>query len=296
VDIDYDFEVSIMPLFSRAHESEDADAQTFTFVAQPALLLRSTGRKAILENPSASPWSQSFVKRLFDLSVAVLVLAIFGLPMLAIALFVRLSSPGPAFFVQRRVGRGGQIFQIYKFRTMAIGSALIGPSLTRDGDTRITGLGYWLRKLKLDELPQFYNVLRGEMSLVGPRPKLARYAGIVNMPYCPGITGAATLAFRREEEILSRVHPSQLDPFYDRHIRPLKARMDARYMGRATFWSDMRLIAATVLACLTPTKTFSSLRTAPMRSVGSAHQHIGERKTVQSFEIVKQRAFVSPEL
>jgi lipopolysaccharide/colanic/teichoic acid biosynthesis glycosyltransferase len=173
--------------------------------------------------------------------------------LLAIALCVRLTSPGPAFFTQFRVGRRGRHFRIYKFRTMSSGSEINGPGLTRDGDGRITGVGFWLRKLKLDEFPQFYNVLRGDMSLVGPRPKLQQYAGIVDMPYRPGVTGAASLAFRHEEKLLSRVHPSRMDDFYHQHIRPLKARIDARYMCRATFWSDMRLAGATFFACLAPT-------------------------------------------
>jgi lipopolysaccharide/colanic/teichoic acid biosynthesis glycosyltransferase len=194
--------------------------------------------------------------------------------MLAIALCVRLSSQGPAFFSQYRVGRGARCFRIYKFRTMSSGSESCGPGLTRNGDCRITTIGFWLRKLKLDEFPQFYNVLRGDMSLVGPRPKLPQYLGIVNMPYRPGITGAATLAFRHEEELLSRVHPSQMDDFYFLHIRPLKARIDARYMCRATFWSDMRLIGATFLACLAPApavfRRTSTFRSLPAKEIYAA--------------------------
>lgn len=204
--------------------------------------------------------------------------------MLAIALCVRLSSPGPAFFAQYRVGRYGRLFRVYKFRTMSTDSEITGPGLTRNGDCRITGLGLWLRRLKLDEFPQFYNVLRGDMSLVGPRPKLAQYAGIADMPYRPGITGVATLAFRREEEILSRVHPGQLDDFYRQHIRPLKARMDVRYMCRATFWSDMRLIGATFLACLTPAPNPMIFRHASTRIQAFTPLPIQESSIANSLE------------
>jgi lipopolysaccharide/colanic/teichoic acid biosynthesis glycosyltransferase len=204
--------------------------------------------------------------------------------MLAIALCVRLTSRGPAFFAQYRVGRGGRLFRVYKFRSMTWDAGHRGPGLTRSGDCRITAMGRWLRKLKLDELPQFYNVLRGEMSLVGPRPKLPRYTGIVNMPYRPGITGAATLAFRREEGLLSRIHPSLLDDYYSQHIRPLKTRMDVRYMCRATFWSDLRLIGVTFLACLTPSPTPLAVRHAPTQFIAYPPHTAPQVSSAKSFE------------
>jgi lipopolysaccharide/colanic/teichoic acid biosynthesis glycosyltransferase len=204
--------------------------------------------------------------------------------MLAVALCVRLCSRGPAFFAQHRVGRNGHLFRIYKFRSMTWDAAASGPGLTRDGDHRITSLGRWLRRLKLDELPQFYNVLRGEMSLVGPRPKLPQYTGIGHMPYRPGITGAATLAFRREEEILSRVHPSQLDDFYNRNILLLKARLDARYMARASFWSDMRLLGATVISCLAPTHAPTIIQKASTQVLAFPPQPARESITAKSYE------------
>jgi lipopolysaccharide/colanic/teichoic acid biosynthesis glycosyltransferase len=213
-----------------------------------------------------------------------LILVLFGVPMLVVAICVRLTSPGPAFFSQYRVGRGGRFFRIYKFRTMSYGAESNGPGLTTNRDRRITAMGRWMRKLKFDELPQFYNVLRGDMSLVGPRPKLPQYMGIANMPYRPGVTGAASLAFRHEEEILCRVHPSQLDDFYNRHIRPLKARMDARYMCRATFWSDMRMIGATLIACLTPTPSSPVFRRATTRILDFPRLPAQESCSAKSFE------------
>lgn len=226
-------------------------------------------REVLFEMPSASNWSLSRSKRFLDVFTALVVLTLLFLPMLAIAICTRLSSKGPALFIQHRVGRGGRLFRIYKFRSMTVGSGT-GPGITRGGDRRVTTFGYWLRRFKLDELPQFYNILRGEMSLVGPRPKLAHYEAIANMPYRPGITGAATLAFRREEEILRGIHASQLDAFYAKEIKPLKARIDIRYMSQATFWSDMRMIGKTLLGCLTPAETPSPFRVEEAQRANSS--------------------------
>jgi lipopolysaccharide/colanic/teichoic acid biosynthesis glycosyltransferase len=201
------------------------------------------------EIPSASRWCLSRSKRAVDFLIALAVLALLACPMLAIAVCVRLTSKGPALFVQKRVGRGGHLFRIYKFRSMTAG---VGPGHTQGDDRRITAFGRLLRKFKLDELPQFYNVLRGDMSLVGPRPKLPLHEPIPDMPYRPGITGAASLAFRHEEHILSGVHANQLDHFYDNQIKPLKAYMDLHYMSQATLWTDVRILAATFLVCLAP--------------------------------------------
>src|SRR3984957_19022957 len=219
-----------------------------SFDADPALELRP-------DSPFASKWSVSQAKRCFDAGVALLVLISLALPMTAVAILIRLFSHGPALFVQQRVGRGGKLFSIYKFRSMGSpAGAVPGPGLTQDGDSRITPLGRIIRKFKIDELPQFYNVLRGDMSLIGPRPTLPQYAAILNMPFRPGFRGAATLAFRREEEVLRHIHPALLDAFYDRHIRPMKALLDVDYMARATLLSDVRMVAETFRACIIPAK------------------------------------------
>ncbi len=173
-----------------------------------------------------------------------------AVPMLIIAACVWLTFNGNALFSQERVGRGNRLFRIYKFRSMAENQGgNSGLGLTREDDLRVTPIGRFLRKFKLDELPQFYNVLRGDMSLVGPRPKLPQYAALSNAPYRPGITGDATIAFCCEEAILRGLNAEQIELFYIERIKPLKARLDACYMCRATPLSDIRILTSTVLCC-----------------------------------------------
>ena len=203
--------------------------------------------------PSVNCWSLSRSKRTLDLSLAFVGLVVCAVPMLIVALCIRLSSQGPALFAQKRVGRGGRLFTIFKFRTMTAVRANKGPRLTKEGDCRITPLGRWLRKLKIDELPQFLNVLHGDMSFVGPRPKLPQFAAVLDTPFRPGITGAASFAFRNEEGIMAGLPPEELEGFYISRIKPLKARIDSRYMRRATFWTDLRMIVRTVLTCVVST-------------------------------------------
>ena len=199
----------------------------------------------------ASRWAVSGAKRFFDVLVAAAILAVFSVPMLVIVFLIRLNSPGAAFFVQERIGRRGRAFRIYKFRTMVPNAEALGAGLTRKGDERITPIGRFLRKLKLDELPQFWNVLRGDMSLVGPRPKLPQYAEMFDMPFRPGITGRATLEFRDEEFIFrSFTDPEELDSYYRERIMPVKARLDLEYMRKCTLWSDLLMILATFFSCL----------------------------------------------
>jgi len=192
-----------------------------------------------------SSWCGSIWKRGFDLLCIIpgliLVSPILGI----IAIAVRLTSPGPIIFRQQRVGQNRKLFTIYKFRTMVENSEAIGPGHTAKGDPRITSFGHVLRRFKLDELPQLYNVLRGDMSLVGPRPKLPHHDPAA-MACRPGVTGAATLAFRSEARILSEVPAGRIEGFYQQYIVPHKMRLDSEYMERATVLTDISLLLATV--------------------------------------------------
>lgn len=193
-----------------------------------------------------SSWAHSRAKRLFDCS-CILPLAPLIIPLfLLIGLAVRLTSAGPVLFLQKRMGRHGRVFTIVKFRTLTHCSRNSHQAVTTAENQRFTPIGRFLRRWKLDELPQLWNVLVGDMSLVGCRPKLPIHQ-IGELESRPGITGAATIAFAREESVLARLPVSDLNDYYNEVILPIKHCMDQEYMARATFSSDLRLLVDTVL-------------------------------------------------
>jgi lipopolysaccharide/colanic/teichoic acid biosynthesis glycosyltransferase len=218
-------------------------------------------RPQIDQQQTASPWCNSRGKRMMDIILVIPSLVLTAPLMVLIALGIRSTSRGPVLFRQLRCGLNDGQFQMLKFRTMEYRSAEFGPGVTRRGDLRVTRLGKWLRKWKLDELPQFINVLRGEMSIVGPRPDLEdfwRQATEVErhvLAVKPGLTGAATLAFRNEEEVLAHVPESDLVGFYVRDLLPRKARLDCEYAAQADFLSDCRVVLNTIARILFPSVT-----------------------------------------
>jgi len=190
------------------------------------------------------------LKRAFDLVVAVLGLGVSAPLMAAIAVAVKLDSPGPALYRAPRVGRQGQLFTMYKFRTMVADADRRGPGLTCRRDPRVTRLGRFLRRTKLDELPQLFNVLRGDMSLVGPRPELMEY--VVKYPpeyrnileVRPGITGLAQLRFRDEESLLEEF--STASEQYLNAILPEKLKIDQYYVTHRGFLLDLQILLRSV--------------------------------------------------
>ena len=188
-------------------------------------------------------------KRLFDLVVATLALAVLSPLLLAVALRIKLDSPGPVFFRQVRVGRHGVPFRIHKFRTMAHGAP--GLEITVGADPRITRAGAWLRRTRIDELPQFIDVLQGTMSLVGPRPEVPRYVahyppGLRERALAvrPGITDPASLAFIDEGALLAQAADPEAE--YVRVILPRKLRLAADYAERAGLHTDLTVLWRTL--------------------------------------------------
>lgn len=187
-------------------------------------------------------------KRLFDVIIAASGLLLLAPFFLLIATLVKLDSRGPIFFRGARTGRDGAAFFICKFRTMVAGAGQRGAGITMRDDPRITRVGNLLRRAKLDELPQLWNVLRGEMSLVGPRPEDPRYlkyytpAQRAVLAYAPGMTGAASIAFRHEEEFL---HGPAFEETYIRRVLPAKLDLELAYLQRRTFWTDLEILART---------------------------------------------------
>lgn len=193
-----------------------------------------------------SPWSRSTAKRLFDCLCVLASLPVIAPLLLVIAAAVRLTSRGPVLFLQERMGRHGKAFTIIKFRTMVHVANRAHNPITTSDNQRFTSIGQLLRRSKLDELPQLINVLLGHMSLVGPRPKMREHV-VFDLPCRPGITGMATTVFACEESILTRIPANRLDAFYHAVVLPAKRKLDAEYMSKATFVTDLHLIVRSIL-------------------------------------------------
>lgn len=199
------------------------------------------------------------LKRIFDLAAATTVLIILFPVFLFLSLAIKLDSPGPIFYKARRIGRGGLLFYMYKFRTMVAQADLSGPALTYKADPRITRVGRWLRKVRLDELPQLINVLKGEMSMVGPRPEAPEFVRAEQplwpqvLSVAPGMCGLAQLAFAMDEhEVLNNV--STLDHDYLTQILPVKLQLDVRYVHTQSLLLDITLLVKTFWLVVRPNR------------------------------------------
>jgi len=189
-------------------------------------------------------------KRFFDILLSAGVLVICFPLLLFLAFAVRVTSPGPVLFRGERVGRGGRLFRIIKFRTMVGNAVNLGPTVTAEGDARVTRIGRLLRRTKLDELPSLINVLRGEMSIVGPRPETPPWIPLYTpeergvLLVRPGITSLATIQYRHEEKLLAGKRVEQAYPPVMRD----KLRIELGYLRSRSFLTDLKVIALTMLA------------------------------------------------
>jgi lipopolysaccharide/colanic/teichoic acid biosynthesis glycosyltransferase len=192
---------------------------------------------------------KNYSKRLFDFTVSLIGLIVLWPVFLVIAFLIKIKMPGgPVIFKQQRVGQQGKLFTMYKFRSMLVDHA--GSSISVKGESRITPLGEKLRRYKLDELPELWNVLIGDMSFVGPRPDVPGYADTLQgddrkmLLLKPGITGPASLKYRNEEELLAQ----QEDPvkYNDQVVFPDKVKINLDYLENRTFWGDIKIIFETL--------------------------------------------------
>jgi len=188
-------------------------------------------------------------KRLFDIGIAAVALLLLTLPLSLVAVAILLVDGKPVFYPQRRIGRGGRSFWLYKFRTMR--SAEDGPVITTQGDHRITPTGAVLRRWKIDELPQFWNVLRGDMSIVGPRPEADRLVHYYTpeqrrlLEQTPGLASMSQLVYPHEADLLQGY--SNPEEMYVKQLMPKKIAVDLEYEHTRTFHSDLRLLAELAL-------------------------------------------------
>ena len=193
-------------------------------------------------------------KRALDIVASLFAVLVIGPIALLVGAAVKLTSPGPVFFRQERIGRRFRPFGIYKFRTMVQDAPIRGGTITVGDDPRITRIGKLLRKSKIDELPQLINVLKGEMSLVGPRPEAPKYVELFRNDYeeilqvRPGITDLASIEYRDEAAVLGQARDGERA--YTESVLPEKIRLAKDYVRRASFWFDVKLICRTVASLI----------------------------------------------
>jgi len=189
-------------------------------------------------------------KRIFDLVLSIPSLVILSPVFLLSAILIKIETPGPISFTQERIGRNGKVFKLYKFRTMVKDASKIGPSITPANDPRITKLGKLLRKFKVDEMLQIFNVVKGDMSVIGPRPEIRKYIDKFEDDYSevlkikPGMTDYALIAFRNEEKILSKF--DDIEEGYVKEVMPEKIKLYRKYMGEMSLTTDVRIFFRTI--------------------------------------------------
>ena len=195
------------------------------------------------------------MKRIFDVVASGLGLLVLSPFFLLLAVWIKLDSAGPVFYRQVRVGRYNRNFRLFKFRSMRVGSDKKGLITVGGRDPRVTRSGYFIRKYKLDELPQLINVLLGDMRLVGPRPEVRKYVEMYTseqlhvLDVRPGITDMASIRYRNENELLAEAEDPEA--YYIREIMPDKLKINLEYVAKHSFWLDMKLIFKTITEVVT---------------------------------------------
>lgn len=193
------------------------------------------------------------MKRLFDLVLALCGLILFAPLFLVLAIAIPLESRGPVFYRGVRVGRGGKPFRIFKFRSMVADAEQKGAASTHEQDSRITRCGQWVRRFKLDEIAQLLNVIKGDMSLVGPRPEVQKFVDLyteeekIILSVRPGITDWSSIKFHNEGEIIAASGIADADEAYAKLIRPEKLRLQMKYVRERTLWIDIKILICTII-------------------------------------------------
>ena len=194
------------------------------------------------------------IKRIFDFLVSLVGIIILLPVFIIVSIAIKIDSKGNILFLQKRVGRYGKEFNIYKFRTMVTDAEKLGKQITVGNDNRITKVGAFLRKTKIDELPQLFNVLKGDMSLVGPRPEVPKYVSLYTeeqrkvLDIRPGITDMASLRYRDENEILGKV--DNPEEYYINIIMKDKLSLNLEYIQKSNVFFDIFLIVKTIIKCI----------------------------------------------